>query len=273
MSKIISLSALEILDSRGNPTLQVTVHTDQNIHATAAVPSGASTGSNEALELRDKDPKRFHGKGVQKAIRNVLGPISKALIGQCVCDQRLIDHLMIEADGTENKSKLGANAILGVSMAVARAGAQTTRMPLYRYLGGTNAHVLPCPMINVINGGIHADNSLDAQEFLIRPTGAKSFSEAIRWSSEVFHSLKKVLKAEGLATSVGDEGGFAPNLPSTEEALDMLLEAIKTAGYTPGKQISLAIDFTATEFYDEKTKKYIEKKEEIIRRKIYPTQR
>lgn len=260
MSKIISLQALEILDSRGNPTLQVSITTDEKVLGMAAVPSGASTGKLEAVELRDGDPSRFNGKGVQKAIKNILGPIAEVVIGQDVLDQAQIDQSMIKADGTENKSKFGANAILGVSMAIARAGALTKGLPLYRYLGGPDAHTLPCPMINIINGGIHADNSLDVQEFLIRPTGAKTFDEAMRWSSETFHTLKKILKERDYSTSVGDEGGFAPNLPATESALEMILLAIQKAGYVPGKQISLAMDLTASGFYDEKSKKYIEKK-------------
>lgn len=260
MRKITSLQALEILDSRGNPTLQVSITTDEKVLGVAAVPSGASTGKLEAVELRDRDPSRFNGKGVQKAIKNILGPIAEVVIGQDVLNQAQIDQLMIKADGKDNKSKFGANAILGVSMAVARAGALTRGLPLYRYLGGPNAHILPCPMINIINGGIHADNSLDVQEFLIRPTGAESFSEAIRWSAEVFHALKKILKENGHATSVGDEGGFAPNLASTEAALEMIIKAIEKAGYIPGKQIALAFDLTASGFYDEKSRKYIEKK-------------
>lgn len=265
MAKITAVSALEILDSRGNPTVQVTVGTDQNIMASAMVPSGASTGEYEALELRDGDPTRYQGKGVQKAIKNVAGPLAKAVIGKDVFDQEKIDRLLIEADGTEDKSKLGANAILGVSLAVARAAALSAKLPLYRYLGGADAHILPCPMINIINGGVHADNSLDVQEFLIRPTGAKSFAEGIRWGSEIFHTLKKVLKENGQATSVGDEGGFAPNLASTEFALETIVKAIERAGYRPGSQVSLAMDMTATEFYDEKTKKYIEKKKKAAR--------
>jgi len=264
MPKIAALSALEILDSRGNPTLQVTVRTDEDTNkcliASASVPSGASTGKFEALELRDKDPSRYQGKGVRKAIENVLGPLAKAVIGQEVSHQKEIDHLLIEADGTKDKSKLGANAILGVSLAVARAAALAVNLPLYRYLGGAAADLLPCPMINIINGGVHADNSLDAQEFLIRPTGAPSFAEAIRWGSEIFYTLKKLLKENGYVTSVGDEGGFSPNLSSTESALDIIVQAIEQAGYQPGNQVSLAMDMAATEFFDANLKKYIEKK-------------
>ena len=215
MSKITSIKAIEILDSRGNPTLQVSVYTDQRIVGTAAVPSGASTGEFEAVELRDEDPLRYFGKGVKKAIQNIHGPISHLLIGESVLDQRKIDKMLIEADGTENKSHFGANAILGVSLAIARAGALTEQTPLYRYIGRLDSYVLPCPMMNIINGGIHADNSLDYQEFLIRPKGAPSFAEAIRWGSEIFHTLKKLLKDAGYSTSVGDEGGFAPSLPCT----------------------------------------------------------
>lgn len=263
MPKIAALKARQILDSRGNPTIQVEVATDENIGGIANIPSGASTGSMEAFELRDGDLSIFKGKSVQKAIKNVLGPIAKMVIGQDVLNQVGIDHLMIEVDGTENKSKLGANAILGVSLAVARAGAATARLPLYRYLGGTEAHILPCPMINILNGGIHADNTLDVQEFLIRPHAAKTFAEAIRWGSEIFHTLKEQLKTAGYVTSVGDEGGFAPNLPSTESAIETIIQAIEKAGYIPGKQVSLALDFTATWLFDEKSKKYIEKKKKI----------
>jgi len=220
MAYISRIRALEVLDSRGNPTLQVTVYTDNKLSATALVPSGASTGEHEAIELRDGDLSRYFGKGVKQAIQHVQGPITEALLGQSVLDQRHIDQILIDLDGTENKSKLGANAILGISLAVARAGALSAGFPLYQYLGGCNACILPCPMMNIINGGIHADNSLDFQEFLIRPVGADTFAEAIRWGSEVFHTLKKILKEKGHITSVGDEGGFAPNLPSTESAID-----------------------------------------------------
>jgi enolase len=260
MAYISRIKALEVLDSRGNPTLQVTIYTDNKLSATALVPSGASTGEHEAIELRDGDSSRYFGKGVKQAIQHVHGPITEALLGQSVLDQRHIDQILIELDGTENKSKLGANAILGVSLAVARAGALSAGLPLYQYLGGCSTCILPCPMMNIINGGIHADNSLDFQEFLIRPVGADTFAEAIRWGSEVFHTLKKILKEKGHITSVGDEGGFAPNLPSTESAIDLILMAIEKAGYRPGEQISLAFDLTASELYDRKTGKYIETK-------------
>jgi enolase len=260
MTSISKIRALEVLDSRGNPTLQVTVYTDNRLSATALVPSGASTGEHEALELRDGDSFRYFGKGVRKAIQNVQGPIAEALIGQCVLDQRRLDQLLIDLDGTENKSRLGANAILGVSLAIARAGALSVHLPLYQYLGGCNACILPCPMMNIINGGVHADNSLDFQEFLIRPVGAETFAEAMRWGSEVFHTLKKLLKEKGHITSVGDEGGFAPNLPSTESAIEFIVAAIEKAGYRPGEQISLAIDLVASELYDQNSNKYIETK-------------
>jgi enolase len=260
MSTITSVCAHEILDSRGNPTLEVTIKTSQNHIASAAVPSGASTGEHEALELRDGDKKRYLGKGVKKAVANVNGPIADLLLGQQVLDQERLDKTMIEADGTENKAKLGANAILGASLALARAGAMAAGLPLYKYIGGCNAHLLPCPMMNIINGGAHADNSIDFQEFMIRPVGAPSFSEALRWGTEIFHALKSVLKKAGHMTSVGDEGGFAPNLNSNEEALDLILESIKQAGYRPGEDISIALDCAASEFYDKKHHKYIEKK-------------
>jgi enolase len=263
MSKITQIKAIEILDSRGNPTLQVSLYTDQRIVGTAAVPSGASTGEFEAVELRDGDSSRYFGKGVKKAIQNIHGPISKLLIGESVLDQRKIDKMLIEADGTENKSHFGANAILGVSLAVARAGALTEQTPLYRYIGGFNSYVLPCPMMNIINGGVHADNSLDFQEFLIRPKGAPSFSEAIRWGSEIFHTLKKLLKEAGYSTSVGDEGGFAPNLPTTEATLDFIVKAIETAGYRPGEQVTLALDLTASWLFDSTSNRYVEKKKKL----------
>jgi len=257
MSRIQSLSALEILDSRGNPTVEVTVTTDDGNQASAAVPSGASTGEHEALELRDNDSKRYGGKGVLKAVSNVNGPLAKLLVGQNVQEQLLIDKMMIEADGTDNKAKYGANAILGASLAIARAGAIATNQPLYRYIGGTNAHELPCPMMNILNGGAHADNSLDFQEFMIRPTGAPTFSEALRWGAEVFHTLKNLLKSEGYSTAIGDEGGFAPNLPSNNVALDLIIRAIEAAGYHPGSQITLAMDCAASEFYDKNTQTYL----------------
>lgn len=267
MSYIISVTAREILDSRGNPTIEVSVTTEDGIIGTAAVPSGASTGEHEALELRDKDPKRYCGKGVLKAVSNVNDIIADIVVGQYVIDQTAIDMAMIKADGTENKSSFGANAILGVSMAIARAGAETAGLPLYRYLGGTNTHVLPCPMMNIINGGEHADNTVDFQEFMIRPVGASSIKEAVRWGAEVFHALKGLLKDKGFATSVGDEGGFAPNLPSDEAAIEIILQAIETAGYRPGEDISLALDCAASEFFDKSTNKYYEKKKKARNQK------
>lgn len=260
MSYIRSVKGREILDSRGNPTVEVEITTDQNIMVKASVPSGASTGEHEALELRDGDPHYYFGKGVLKAVANVNGPIAQILVGEHVCDQELLDRLMIQADGTENKSHFGANAMLGASLALARAGALTTKLPLYRYMGGTHAHMLPCPMMNIINGGAHADNTLDFQEFMIRPLGAPTFREAVRWGAEVFHTLKGLLKKEGHITAVGDEGGFAPRLQSNEEALDLILLAIEKAGYRPGTQISLALDCAASEFYDKGARRYIEKK-------------
>ncbi|MCB1111219.1 MAG: phosphopyruvate hydratase [Chlamydiales bacterium] len=260
MSYIQSIEAIEILDSRGNPTLKVRVETDEGDVGEAAVPSGASTGEHEAVELRDGDPGRYGGKGVKKAVENVKGILADLLIGEAVTGQARIDLMMIEADGTENKSKLGANAILGVSLAVAHAGACAVNLPLYRYIGGTHAYMLPCPMMNIVNGGAHADNSLDFQEFMIRPVGAPTFSEAIRWGAEVFHTLKSILKEAGHITSVGDEGGFAPNFNSNEEALDTILMAIEKAGYRPGEQITIALDCAASEFYDKATGMYIEKK-------------
>ena len=246
---IEQVRAREILDSRGNPTIEVDVITDEGIVGSAAVPSGASTGTHEAVELRDGDPKRFSGKGVRSAVRNVLEEITPAIEGLCVFQQEEIDATMIELDGTPNKQRLGANAILAVSMAVARAAANSLGIPLYRYLGGVQAHVLPTPLMNIINGGRHADNGLDIQEFMIVPHGAASFSEALRMGVEVFHALKKVLAERGLATAVGDEGGFAPNLKNHEAALDTIIEAIDRAGYRPGDDVSLALDPAASEFF------------------------
>ncbi len=260
MAYIQALKAREILDSRGNPTVEVELTTDQNITVKASVPSGASTGENEAVELRDHNPNIYQGKGVLKAVAHVNGPLAEILIGQHVCDQERLDRLMIEADGTLNKSNFGANAILSASLALARAGAASTHLPLYRYIGGTNAHILPCPMMNIMNGGAHADNSLDFQEFMIRPIGAPNFVEAIRWGAEIFHTLKSLLKKSGHVTAVGDEGGFAPNLGSNEEALDLILMAIEKAGYRPGEQVSLALDCAASEFYDKDSRMYYEKK-------------
>lgn len=264
MSYIRSVKGREILDSRGNPTLEVELTTDQNIMVRASVPSGASTGENEALELRDGDKQRYAGKGVLQAIANVNGPIAQILTGEHVCDQERLDQLMIQADGTENKSRLGANAILGASLALARAGALTAKLPLYRYIGGCHAHILPCPMMNIINGGAHADNTLDFQEFMIRPFGAPTFREAIRWGAEIFHTLKAILKKNGHITAVGDEGGFAPRLSSNEEALDLIVQAIEKAGYRPGTQVSLALDCAASEFYDPLCHCYIEKKKKQL---------
>lgn len=260
MSNIKSLDALEILDSRGNPTIQVTVTTEAGGIGTAAVPSGASTGENEAVELRDKDKNRYSGKGVQKAVAFVLGPLSGLLIGKNVFDQIRIDQSMIEADGTPTKSKFGANALLGISLAAAKAAADELNMPLFRYIGGLHAHVLPCPMMNIINGGVHADNHLEFQEFMIRPIGAPSFREAVRWGVEIFHTLRNLLIAEGNITSVGDEGGFAPRLSSHEAALDFIVKAIEKAGYKPGQEVSIAIDCAASEFYDKSEGRYIEMK-------------
>lgn len=255
-TKITHVEAIEILDSRGNPTLQVTVSTDHT-RATAAVPSGASTGTHEALELRDGDKNRYFGKGVLKAIHHVHKELAPLILGKDVCDQKALDEKMIAADGTSSKKRLGANAILGVSLALAKAGAQTLGLPLYRYLGGPFACLMPCPMINIINGGVHADNSLHFQEFLIRPVGAPTFAEAIRWGTEIFHTLKGLLKQKGHVTAVGDEGGFAPRLKSHEEALTLIVEAIEKAGYEPKKDISLALDCAASEFY--KNGLYLEK--------------
>lgn len=260
MAYIRSVDPLEILDSRGNPTIQVTVTTDEGVVGTAAVPSGASTGSREAVELRDGDPKRYGGKGVQRAMNNVRGPISEALLGMPVCQQQQLDRRLIALDATSNKSNLGANAILGASLAVARAAAATASLPLYRYLGGCYAHILPCPMMNIINGGAHADNSLDFQEFMIRPIGAATFAEALRWGVEIFHALKALLKKKGHITAVGDEGGFAPNLASNEEAIELILAAIEEAGYRPQEQVTLALDCAASEFYEVASSRYIEKK-------------
>jgi enolase len=260
MAYIRTIKAREILDSRGNPTLEVELSTDHNVIVKAAVPSGASTGENEALELRDNDPQHYFGKGVLKAVANVNGPLAQLLIGEHVCEQEKLDQLMIQADGTPNKSHFGANAILGVSLALARAGALTTKLPLYRYIGGVNAHILPCPMMNILNGGAHADNSLDFQEFMIRPVGAPNFSEAVRWGTEIFHALKSLLKKGGHVTAVGDEGGFAPNLSSNAEAFDLIMMAIEKAGYQPGAQVTLALDCAASEFYDKINHRYYEKK-------------
>lgn len=253
MSKIENIEALEILDSRGNPTILTKITLDCGIEAKSSVPSGASKGENEAIELRDEDRKRYTGKGVQKACAIVKSRLLPLLKGMCVFDQVAIDKKMIELDGTENKSKLGANSILSVSTACAKAASLCSKIPLYKYLGGAFAHILPCPMMNIINGGVHADNSLDFQEFMIRPKGAPSFAEGIRWGAEVYHILKSILKESGHITSVGDEGGFAPNLRSHEEALDLICKAIEKAGFNTKNQISLAMDCAATELYDPKS--------------------
>ena len=260
MLLIEDIIAREILDSRGNPTIEVDVILEDGTYGRAAIPSGASTGTQEAVELRDNDPKRFLGKGVQKAVKNVNEIIADNLVGLDPFDQVKIDNMLIELDGTENKSNLGANAILGVSLAVAKAAANALGMPLYRYIGGTNAKVIPVPMMNIINGGKHADNNVDFQEFMIMPVGAPKFSEALRMGAEVFHNLKSVLKKKGYNTSVGDEGGFAPNLKSNEEAIEVILEAIEKAGYKPGEDVAVALDPAASEFYDETKKKYVFKK-------------
>ena len=250
MSLIIDIRARQILDSRGNPTVEVDVITENGIVGRAAVPSGASTGKYEAVELRDGEKDRYLGKGVMKAIANIETSISEVLIGMNVLDQRDIDRAMINLDGTHNKGKLGANAILGVSLATAKAAAQEVGQPLYRYVGGVNAHILPTPMMNILNGGSHADNSIDFQEFMVMPTGASSFSESLRMGVEIFHHLKTVLKKAGHSTNVGDEGGFAPNLGSNVEAVETVLQAIEKAGYRPGEDVFIAMDAAASEFYN-----------------------
>jgi len=252
MSTIDSIVGREILDSRGNPTVEVRVELDDGAIGVAAVPSGASTGAHEAIELRDKDPKRYLGKGVLKAVENVNGAIADALIGMDAIEQRMVDATLLDLDGTPNKAQLGANAILGASLAVARAAAATLELPLYRYLGGVNAHILPVPMLNILNGGKHTEwQSTDLQEFMVMPIGAESFAEGLRWCVEVYHTLAKVLEGRGLKTSVGDEGGFAPALSSNKEALDLIMRAIEQAGYRPSEQIALAIDAAASEFYED----------------------
>lgn len=250
MERIEAIAAREILDSRGNPTVEVEVGLDDGSFGRAAVPSGASTGKFEAVELRDKRKKRYGGKGVETAVRNVNQVIAPALIGMEACDQRLVDQTLLELDGTPNKGKLGANAILGVSLAVARAAADAFYMPLYRYIGGTNACRLPMPMMNILNGGLHAANNVDLQEFMIMPVGGKTFREALRIGVEVFHGLAAVLKEKGYSTAVGDEGGFAPDLKSNEEAVEMVLAGIKKAGYKPGKDVVLALDPASSSFYE-----------------------
>ena len=258
--EIVKVLGREILDSRGNPTVEADVYLADGSLGRAAVPSGASTGEHEAVELRDNDSKRYLGKGTRKAVANIVEAIAPAVTGMQAEEQGAIDHKMIELDGTPNKAKLGANAILAVSMAAARAAAQYQQTPLYRYLGGVGANLLPVPMMNILNGGAHADNSVDPQEFMIVPHGASKFSKALRMGVEVFHTLKGVLKKRGYSTAVGDEGGFAPNLKSNEEALEVVLEAITKAGYEPGSQISIALDPAASEFYDKSKGKYVFKK-------------
>ena len=260
MSLIESIYARQILDSRGNPTVEVDVFTENGAFGRAAVPSGASTGSHEAVELRDNDKKTYMGKGVLKAVENVNTKIAAEVVGLSVFDQSLIDKVMIELDGTPNKAKLGANAILGTSLAAAKAAAMESGQSLYRYIGGVNANTLPVPMMNILNGGSHADNSIDFQEFMVMPIGADTFSEALRMGAEVFHTLKKVLHDQGLSTNVGDEGGFAPNIKSNEEAIEIVLKAIEKAGYKPGAEIMIALDPAASEFFDSKTKTYHFKK-------------
>lgn len=260
MSLIESIHARQILDSRGNPTVEVDVFTESGAFGRAAVPSGASTGSHEAVELRDGDAKKYMGKGVLKAVNNVNMKIAAEVVGFPVMDQSLIDKIMIELDGTPNKGKLGANAILGVSLAVAKAAAMEAGQSLYRYIGGVNANTLPVPMMNILNGGSHADNSIDFQEFMVMPVGAKTFSEALRMGAEIFHTLKKVLHDQGLSTNVGDEGGFAPNIKSNEAAIEIVLKAIEKAGFKPGSDVMIALDPAASEFYDSKTKTYTFKK-------------
>lgn len=247
--RIEQITAREILDSRGNPTVEVDIRLESGIIGRASVPSGASTGEHEALELRDGDKQRYSGKGTLKAVDNVNSIIAPALIGMSSLEQRAIDRKMLELDGTKTKSKLGANAILGVSLAVAKAAANYLDMPLYRYIGGTNTYVMPVPMMNIINGGSHSDAPIAFQEFMIRPVGAPSFREGLRMGAEVFHALKKVLHDRGLSTAVGDEGGFAPALNGTEDALDSIIQAIKAAGYEPGKDVKIAMDCAASEFY------------------------
>ena len=255
---IVDIFAREVLDSRGNPTVEAEVTLANGIMGRAIVPSGASTGEHEAVELRDGDKKRYLGKGVLKAVKNVNGEIAEALEEFDVNDQRGLDKAMIDLDGTENKGRLGANAILAVSMAAARAAAESYAVPLYRYLGGAGANTLPTPMMNILNGGAHADSNVDFQEFMVMPVGAESFSEALRWGVEVFHTLKGVLKKRGYNTAVGDEGGFAPSVKSNVEAIEVVLEAIQQAGYKPGEQISIALDPAASEFF--KDGKYVFKK-------------
>jgi enolase len=257
MSYISEIFARQILDSRGNPTVEVDIITDEGAVGRAAVPSGASTGIHEAVELRDGDAKKYLGKGVLKAVKNVNTIIAPALLGYDVADQTGVDELIIKLDGTANKGKLGANGMLAVSMAVAKAAAEEAALPLYRYIGGTNAKVIPIPMMNILNGGAHADNKIDFQEFMVMPVGASTFSEGLRWGVEIFHALKTVLKKKGFSTNVGDEGGFAPNIQSNEEAIETVLTAIQAAGYKTGSQIVIAMDAANSELWDKKKKKYV----------------
>ncbi|MCD6205125.1 MAG: phosphopyruvate hydratase [Candidatus Marinimicrobia bacterium] len=256
MSTIIDVNAREILDSRGNPTIEVELLTESGFYGSAAIPSGASTGEHEAVELRDGDKSRYNGKGVLKAVQNVNEIIAPEIIGEDVLDQAYIDNVLLEIDGTPNKNKLGANATLGVSLAVAKAAADAVGLPLYKYIGGVNARILPVPMMNILNGGSHADNNVDLQEFMIFPAGATSFREALRMGVETFHHLKAVLKKKGLNTAVGDEGGFAPNLSSNEEAIEVILEAAEKTGYKIGEELFIALDPASSEFYNTETKKY-----------------
>jgi enolase len=257
MSYIVDVKARQILDSRGNPTVEVDVLTDEGALGRAAVPSGASTGVHEAVELKDNDKKKYLGRGVLKAVKNVNTIIANGITGFDITSQAAIDQVMIELDGTPNKAKLGANAILAVSMAVAKAAAEEANLPLYRYIGGTNARTLPMPMMNILNGGAHADNKIDFQEFMIMPVGAPNFSEGLRWGVEIFHQLKSTLKKKGYSTNVGDEGGFAPNIQSNEEAIETVLEAINAAGYKAGSQIAIAMDAANSELWNAKKKKYV----------------
>ena len=257
MSYIVEVKARQILDSRGNPTVEVDVLTDEGALGRAAVPSGASTGIHEAVELKDNDKKKYLGRGVLKAVKNVNTIIANGIVGFDITAQAAIDQVLIELDGTPNKAKLGANAILAVSMAAARAAAEEANLPLYRYIGGTNARTLPMPMMNILNGGAHADNKIDFQEFMIMPVGAPSFSEGLRWGVEIFHQLKSTLKKKGYSTNVGDEGGFAPNIQSNEEAIETVLEAIQAAGYKAGSQIAIAMDAANSELWNAKKKKYV----------------
>ncbi len=265
MSLIESIHARQILDSRGNPTVEVDVYTESGAFGRAAVPSGASTGTHEAVELRDGDKKTYMGKGVLKAVANVNTTIASEIVGFDVFDQTLIDKVMNELDGTPNKANLGANAILGTSLAIAKAAAMESGQSLYRYIGGVNATTLPVPMMNILNGGSHADNSIDFQEFMVMPVGAETFSQALQMGAEIFHTLKKVLHDQGLSTNVGDEGGFAPNIKSNEEAIEIVLKAIEKAGYKPGEDVFIALDPAASEFYDSETKLYHFKKSSGIK--------